>query len=235
MRSLGMTKGKMSVAWELGPKEVAAYVRRRAWADNRFLGLRCDTEAIADPAPAAIPVVMERVEPDRFGGFQEELGRVHGHEYKEVHSRVRMCAGDVRTLFVATAPDGAAIYAQWLLSPQEHDALRQATGRPLRELDAGEMLVEGAYTFVRFRRKGAMADGMHQLLETARAAGAHRVFTYVGEDNVGSLRGCAAVGFKLDHVRLTRERLGGRRVFMLPVDDRADAAWAKATAPRART
>ena len=230
----GTTTGRIALARQLGPKAIAAYIRRRTWADSRFLGLACATGAIIVPPPASIPVVMKAAEEQRSRQFVAELPRVSGKDYHEVFARVRMCDLGVQTLYVASAPDGGAVYAQWLIGPEEHAALARAIARPLRPLAADEMEVEGAYTFVEHRRKGAMADGMHQLLEHARTAGARRVITYVGEDNVGSLRGCAAVGFTVDHVRVTRERLGTRRIVFKPIDERARRAWDAATAPRAK-
>jgi len=87
-----------------------------------------------------------------------------------------------------------------------------------------------AYTFMNFRRLGAMADGMRQLLVQSRDAGDRRVFTYVAEDNVPSLRGCANVGFILDHLRYDRRRLGVRRVRRVPPDAASKARWAAAVA-----
>ncbi len=226
---------KVALARQLGPKAIAAYLRRRTWADSHFLGLICDTDAIIAPPRASIPVVMEVAVGDRSRQFVAELPRVSGKDYHEVYARVRMCDMGVKELYVASAPDGGAIYAQWLVGPEDHAAMLRAISRPLRPLAADEMEVEGAYTFVEHRRKGAMADGMYQLLEHARAAGARRVITYVGEDNIGSLRGCAAVGFGLDHVRVTSERLGTRRILYQDIDERAQRAWDSATAPRSKT
>ena len=96
------------------------------------------------------------------------------------------------------------------------------------------MLLEGVYTYVAFRRLGAMADGMHQLLEIARAGGAKAALTYVAADYPPSIRGCANVGFILDHVAVTKRRLFARRVVFVPADDEARSAWEAATAPRRR-
>jgi RimJ/RimL family protein N-acetyltransferase len=116
----------------------------------------------------------------------------------------------VRTLYAALDPAGEAIYAQWLLKPGEEKPLHHAAPGYFPDLLQDETLVEGAYTFTSFRGQGAMGDGMHQLLEIARATGAKRCLTYVGFDNVASLRGCHKVGFELDHVRETRRRLNWR-------------------------
>jgi hypothetical protein len=77
---------------------------------------------------------------------------------------------------------------------------------------------------------GAMADGMAQLLRIAAAEGATSALTYVAIDNVPSLRGCANVGFDLDHVRVSVRRLGRRRGFTHNPDADASLAWRNATA-----
>ena len=108
--------------------------------------------------------------------------------------------------------------------------LHRSTGGLFPPLADGEVLVEGAYTFIAFRKQGAMADGMNQLLATARSEGAHSAITYVTDDNVPSLRGCANAGFELDHVRVTTRRLGRRASRRAPLDASARAAWEKALA-----
>jgi hypothetical protein len=78
------------------------------------------------------------------------------------------------------------------------------------------------------RKLGAMADGMRQLLVRARDAGDRRVFTYVAEGNIPSLRGCANVGFVPDHLRLDVRRFGLRRTRRVPLDASSQARWAAA-------
>ena len=77
-----------------------------------------------------------------------------------------------------------------------------------------------------YRKLGAMADGMMQLLVRARENGDRRVFTYVDDGNVPSLRGCANVGFVPDHLRLHTRRLGLRRTRRVPLDASSEARWA---------
>ena len=50
-----------------------------------------------------------------------------------------------------------------------------------------------------------MADGMSQLLASARDAGDLKAYTYVDEGNIPSLRGCANVGFEPDHLMSRRQ------------------------------
>ena len=90
-------------------------------------------------------------------------------------------------------------------------------------------MLEGAYTFTEFRGKKAMSDGMWQLLAIARDEGYASALTYVADDNVPSLRGCAAVGFVPDHAHLSVRRLTRRRTDRLPVDDAMWERWRAAT------
>jgi hypothetical protein len=105
------------------------------------------------------------------------------------------------------------MYAQWLIDRTSQVSLHAISNGLFPQLREDEALVEGAYTFVAFRRLGIMAEGMRQLLVKAEAVdGAARCFTYVASANVPSLRGCANAGFELDHIRITQQRVGRRRV-----------------------
>ena len=171
---------------------------------------------------------MEPQDSTSFSGFAHELQRVSGGESVDVADRQRLCAAGVPMLYVAADDLGKPIYAQWLVRRDEQEPLHRQTNGLFPQLGDGEALVEGAYTFVSFRRLGAMVDGMHQLLVRARDAGDRRVFTYVAEDNVPSLRGCANVGFVPDHLRHDLRRLGMRRVCRRPLDASSKARWAAA-------
>ena len=146
----------------------------------------------------------------------------------EVAGRIAMCERGVDGLHVARTRDGDPIFAEWLIGPDEWPAIdahrRGLFPRPGR----GEVLLEGAYTYVPYRRLGAMADGMHQLLEIARERGDDTAYTYVAAGYPPSIRGCANVGFVLDHVSLRKRRFFVRWVRTVPVDEAARAAWERA-------
>ena len=147
-------------------------------------------------------------------------------------SRIALCDAGVRRLHVARDDSGAATYAQWLVGPEDHAAINGVNPDLSPPPGDGQVLLEGAYSYVAFRGAGAMGDAMHQLLEIARAEGNREAFTYVATDFLPSIRGCARVGFQLDHMRVSRRRLFARHVSFLPADDAARAAWQQATASR---
>jgi hypothetical protein len=139
--------------------------------------------------------------------------------------RQRVLDAGVETLYVTEDGDGAPVYAQWLVTPDTWEALDRFSPTRYPRLAADEALVEGAYTFAAFRGLGVMAAGMAQLLEIAHAAGAGAVITYVGDDNVPSLRGCARVGFELDHLRVNQRRFGRHVSHVSELDVDARSAW----------
>ena len=200
----------------------------QVWWTKTFLGLRCNLERLPPVRRAAVPITMEPTSTSLFRGFDQELTRSRGTDYVELLLRKDLCDSGVRELYVAYSD--APAYAQWLVRAEDQDLLhRNAPGR-FAHLEPDEVLLEGAYTFAAFRRMGAMADGMTQLLRIAAGEGATSALTYVAIDNVPSLRGCANVGFDLDHVRVSVRRLGRRRSFTHDPDADASLAWGNATA-----
>ena len=100
-------------------------------------------------------------------------------------------------------------------------------------LKPDEVLLEFAYTFTPFRGLGVMGDAMGQLLRVAAQSGARWARTYVSDDNIPSLRGCSKVGFELDHVRTTTNRLGTVRNRFTGPAEGDHQRWEQATVARA--
>lgn len=202
------------------------------WKVKSFYELRCDVRQDHPPvASAKIPTIMQPVEARTFTGFKEELARCDSSDYVNVLFRNWYCRAGVGTLYVAS--DGEApTYAQWLITPEDQRRIPWFLRRFFPPLPERELLVEGAYTFAAYRRLGLMREGMAQLLDFARERGAQTAVTYVEVDNIGSLRGCADVGFVPDQLRVKTRRIF-RWTQNRPMREADWAAWEVATAKRA--
>jgi hypothetical protein len=211
-----------------GLRHAAEMTRRRIWDSHTHLVLRCDLAGIPPVPPAQIPVEMRETDVATFRGFTAELERTQGSDAHDTRVRMQACEDGVKALFVATV-DGQPAYCQWLVRGEQQDAIHRHSPGTYAPLQPDEVLLEGAYTFTPFRGKKAMAAGMVQLLHIARDEGARAAITYVADDNVPSLRGCARVGFTLDRQRVTTVRLGRRHSREIPADEKARAAWQAAT------
>ena len=213
----------------VGMRAAARRVAGKFWGDRVFYVLVAPVAETASLARSTADVMMKRVDPTAFGGFLAQLDTARGDEYLELRWRARWCADGVEALYLASDAEGAPIYAQWLIDAGSQSRFDGSHLAGTRRLGADERIVEAAYTFPAARGRGAMKTGMAQLLEIARAEGAARVWTYVGPDNVASLRGCAAVGFVPSHRRRERRRLGRFHAAELPLDDDARVHWERVT------
>jgi len=202
---------------------------KQAWYTRRFLGLRADLTSLPEPAPARIPMTMEPAGPD-FKGFDRELARTNGSDWLEIFLRERMLDAGVTTLYVAHDEEREPIYCQWLIGHDDWASLDAYQPGRYVAIAEDEVILANAYTFPRHRGVRAMADGMGQLLRIAAERGATAAYTYVGEDNIPSLRGCHRVGFDLHHVRENTRRLWGRGSTVNAVDTHGRELWHAAIA-----
>jgi RimJ/RimL family protein N-acetyltransferase len=220
-------------ARRLGSAAIVAELRRRLSSAEVNFGLRCDLERLPPLVGASMPLTLE-CRDGHFAGFQAELDRTTGADYGRTLRRQRLHEKGVRSMYVAVGEDGAPVYVQWLVTPDDQHLLDEHGSDFWPRLEPDELLVEFAYTFTPFRGLGVMGDAMRRLLGVGEQLGARWARTYVRDDNVPSLRGCAKVGFDLDHVRTTTTRLGTRRNRIRPPSDAERRHWEQASAPRRR-
>jgi hypothetical protein len=220
----------IAIARRVGPRLLVQRAAERTWGSTMHFGLRCDLASLPTRKPGRLEITMEPRECPGFDGWAAELTRATGPDLLHLRGARRMCEAGVRALHVATAPDGSPAYCQWLVRAEDAQRIRAFAPADYPELEPGEVLLEGAYTFSSFRGMKLMADGMWQLLARARDGGGDSALTYVEADNVPSLRGCANVGFQPDHVRRAVHRLGRKRTLVVPLDGKSLELWAAATA-----
>ncbi len=216
----------------LGGRVVAREILDRVHSDKDEFELVCELERRPPVPVAAVRVEMRPCESTAFRGFDEELSRLKGISYGQALRRAHACRAGVPGLHVGADESGDPIYAQWLLSSDDRDALASHSRGPWRLLADNEAAVEFAYTFAAYRGRGVMAAGMGQLLDQAETSGKGRVFTYVRPDNIASLRGCAKIGFVPSGIAVTSYRGGRMRLERRTVTDAEHALWDAATAPR---
>jgi hypothetical protein len=226
-----LTPSPLTHARRLGAGVIAGELGRRLSSQELNLGLCCDLRQLPEPKPAKIPLTLERGTV-AFTGFDDELGRATGEDYGRVLSRRRLLRRGIGAMHAATTEDGEPVYVQWLISRADQEQLEPSGPKLWRRLGDDEVLLEFAYTFIPFRGQGVMGDAMGRLLRVAQDSGARRAMTYVRDDNVPSLRGCAKVGFELGHARDTTTRFGVSRHRLREPDAEERRRWDAAVAPR---
>jgi hypothetical protein len=218
---------------KVGPSAIAARLVRQLWSETAYLELVSDVEHLPELPPGMTPTRMEPTEPGGFGGFRAELAGLSGDAAIALLNLEFYRAAGMRGLHVAWSDDGQPMYAQWALTSDDRATMPSRLSAIYPYPSQDEVLVEGAYTFVAFRRRGLMTTGMHDLLVTCRSRGVARVVTLVLVDNVPALRACASCGFHPAAVRLRRRRLGYRYFLRRPLAPEWSRAWDEATATSA--
>jgi len=202
----------------------------RMWGRRIFYELRCDLRQLPDVPSARLPVRM-RPGAHKLASALENAREARGGDYLQARFLRRLLAGGAREPFLAQNEGGIAIYCQWLIRPRDHEQLAHVFPGRYHKPAPGEVLLEGAFTFPRFRGSGVMADGMGQLLRIARLEGYSFATTFTAADNPASLRGCGKVGFGPHRAYMATYRLGRRRQIALD-SDIAWRPWERAIAPR---
>lgn len=176
---LPMGTRKFRESWLLlrrGPKGlIARRLVGRVWGRRLFYDLRCELAQLPVVRPARVPVRMcPANRPQLEAALRTERDVATGVSYLQVLYLKRFLEAGVSQPYLAVTADGAPIDCQWLIRPSAHGSWQAAMPGRYRATAPAEVLLEGAYTFVAFRGLGAMADGMSQLLATARREGSPR-------------------------------------------------------------
>lgn len=103
--------------------------------------------------------------------------------------------------------DGSPCYMQWLLAPSQNEIIGRLGGFPL--LEKGEALLENAYTPPTHRGLGIMSAAMALIAERGEDVNARYVITFVGDDNIASLKGCRRAGFAPYMLHIRQDYLFG--------------------------
>jgi hypothetical protein len=168
-----------------GPEMVRELVNR-VHSDEASYILRRDLTVPLEPRPVAkIPF---QVRPLRPGDLPQIIA--------ERPRRLPVLTADIPTCYVATTGDGSICYMQWLVGADQQDRLRPYFKGELLGYSKDTVLLEFAYTFERFRGGGVMGAAMAEIAERGLKSKARWALTYVKDDNVASLKGCAKAGFR---------------------------------------
>ena len=196
-------------------------VAHRLHSNSEAVGLKRDLSVPFEAPRAAIDIsvrpIAERDVPKILNAGGAELSN---DEKWLLASRKRLLEAGFGTCFVAVTAQDKPCYMQWLFGQHDNDKVQSYFSGAFPLLTAGEALLESAFTPVAFRGKRIMPAAMARIAERAADLGARSVITFVGVDNIPSLKGCAGAGFR-PYARCTQEwRLFRCRPLLRPVESR---------------
>ena len=178
------------------PAELFAAVRDRLSYVNDAYGLRRDLQVPFAAPSARIPLSVRPLQDrdvDRLLGTKAPgIDPAEAHERR---ARTAMLRAGLQTPYVAVTEADEPAYVQWLLGPDQNDAVAHHFHGIFPRLAPDEALLEGAFTPAAFRGNRVMPFAMARIAELGADLGARYVMTFVSLDNGASLTGCERAGF----------------------------------------
>lgn len=187
-------------------------VRRKLWSSDEAIGLGRDLTVPHTAPAAAIPVSVRAMTAKDVPAVLEAGTELSAEENWDRRYRRLLVDAGIGRPYVAVTADDEACYVQWLFGADDNDDVQRFFRGIFPVLEPGTALLEGAFTPSAHRGKKIMSCGMSLIAERAADIGAHHVITFVGNDNVASLKGCARAGFSDEIARRLDVRLGRRQV-----------------------
>jgi RimJ/RimL family protein N-acetyltransferase len=171
-------------------------VRERMASEQRATGLRRDL-TVPHTAPEALVAISIRPlrDSDVPVILETDRDRLTADERWERSVRRRILESGAGTCYVAANQDDEPTYVQWMFTSADNAHVQRHFDGTFPVLEPDTVLLEGAFTPERHRGKRIMSAAMSRIAELGVEHDARYVVTFVGDDNVASLKGCARAGF----------------------------------------
>jgi hypothetical protein len=181
-------------------------------------GLRRNADDVVPRPAARIGISVRPIEPrDVHLLFEQEIEKSNGQSRIELVRRHQFYQLGTPTGFVAVTDEDEPCYMQWLVTEEHNDTIERYFDGLFPALEPGQGLLEMAFTLQKFRRNRIMAEAMARIAEAGFERGLKEIITFVGVDNISSLKGCKLAGFAPYTLRSEKWNLFQRSISFGPV------------------
>ena len=199
-------------------KQLLRSAGHRVRSDDVSYGLKRDLEAPHVAPEALIPITVRPLKaadvPQILGTDDESLTPEEKWDRIRRRQLVESGAG---AAYVAVTTEDVPCYVQWLFTHEDNGFVQTYFRGSFPVLSPDTALLENAFTPVAFRGQRIMSAAMSQIAEQAAPLGARYVVTFVGVDNVASIKGCNRAGFEIYTNRFEKWRGFRRSIEFQPV------------------
>jgi hypothetical protein len=128
----------------------------------------------------------------------KNVGSMDAYSRKDIISRLLFYKSGFRNCYAAKTTDGKVAHIMWLIYPRENPLIQKNFRRKFYPLKDDEVMIENAFTFPAFRRRGVFPTVMAGLLDIAANDGYKTAIAYVRKDNIASLNEVTKFGFRIN-------------------------------------
>lgn len=185
---------------------ILAGVRKRILSQNKAYGLKRDLTVAFKNPDALLPLSIRPFKKEDDQYFTSD-------NYNQ-----GIIEANFNTCFVACTKEGTPCYRQWLMGYDQNEKIQSFWNKSFPILGADEALLENAFTIPEFRGKRIMPAAMARIAEKGKDMGARYIITFVGIQNIPSLKGCKRCGFMPYVLRTESWFLFRKKVKFEPLD-----------------
>jgi hypothetical protein len=181
-------------------------IKRRAYSREILIGLEkylgednnetsCPIEySLRLASPADIEEAFQNIASDRKTEFFDLIQRKWFYE-----------SGFKNCYIAREAKSREICYMEWIISRRDNNSRSRKFSNSFPWVGASDVQLEHSYTFPRYRGNRIMPAVTDELCRLARRNGFRRAVTYVPADNISTLKGFYAAGFRIsEEIRRTK-------------------------------
>ncbi len=173
------------------------YLKHKIYLKDLHYGLKRSLEGDIPTLPSKLDYDLHRASPQEMAEVFPLLSLDNPHSIMEwVYRKVFYDQGLVNCYLARVKGTNDPCYLQWMVSSAEMSQVKAALRQAYPPINQDEVMLEHAYTFTKYRGQGLMASVMVKLAALAQTQGYREIITYVGKDNLASLKGCEKAGFR---------------------------------------
>ncbi|WP_179005900.1 N-acetyltransferase [Winogradskyella forsetii] len=159
-------------------------ISKRVYSKNKAFGLKRDLNLPFQNPNAKLDLLIRPFKSEDSAYFTMDL-----QNDGLIEKEIPYC-------YVAATTENTPCFRQWLIGSDQQDSIKEFWGETFPVLRKDELLLEGGFTIPNFRHNGIMPAAITRIIDKRRHLNVRWVITFVGIENIPSLKGIHRSGFK---------------------------------------
>jgi RimJ/RimL family protein N-acetyltransferase len=183
-----------------------AEIKRRSYSREILIGL--EKYLSEDDSETSCPVEysLRLASPEDIEEAFQDISNERQTELFDLIQRKWFYESGFNSCYIAReAKSGKICYMEWIITRRDNNSRSRMFSRSFPWVGSSDVQFEHSYTFTRYRGKRIMPSVTNELCRLAHRNGFRRAVTYVLADNISSLKGFYAAGFRIsEEIRRTK-------------------------------
>jgi len=148
---------------------------------------------------------------------------------KEGQRHIRLVEEKIPNCYAAITENDMMVYRQWLFKQDQFEQITKYFGPIFPNINADEAIIEGVFTHLNYRGLRIMPNAIYKILNQDQYKHLYRIIAFVGDTNIGSLKGFYRIGFKPYILRQEKWFFFKRTISFIPLPSAINENFLKLT------